>query len=69
MPKQFKVTSQNRHPVYDSVAGWNDPGHSTYFQECFMRVADKRSLMISGGWIQAAAIVLIIGYFIMAVAA
>ena len=32
-----------------------------------MPVAVKRSLMISGGWIQAAAIVLIIGFFIMGI--
>ncbi len=32
-----------------------------------MPVAEKRSLMISNGWIQAAAIVLIIGFFIMGV--
>ena len=32
-----------------------------------MTVADKRSLIISAGWIQAAAIVLIIGFFIMGI--
>lgn len=32
-----------------------------------MRVAEKRPLMISSGWIQAAVIVLIIGFFIMGV--
>ena len=32
-----------------------------------MPVADKRSLMISGGWIQTAAIVLIIGFLIMGI--
>jgi hypothetical protein len=62
-PLQFLIMCQ--HPVYNSATSLIDPSQSTYFQERSMPVADKRSLMISGGWIQAAAIVLIIGFLIM----
>src|SRR5215470_5171706 len=45
----------------------NPPTESTTSRESPMESTEKRPLMIAGGWIQAAILVLIIGFFILGV--
>ena len=54
--------------LYDDLPGLSSPGlNAPLFEERDMPSINRRALMISSGWIQAAVIVLLIGFFIMAV--